>query len=208
MLIRAKIWFSLLAKQSSSVPSHFSFNSTVKQTVQQAVIFKNIHTTFNVLCFTPALSKTHNDCSYPIISLWLSTNQSRLYSFSCRHGNWLYCSVTVWNLAVETHKSAFSSELEMDRVLKQLQHQELSPSQFTPCVWVRTCTCTEGILNKKIRQKDGAETTLPLPYRRDLNMRLSKEWTKVWEESYSRTNRRDGACFPLLQENMFWFSNE
>lgn len=114
----------------------FSFNSTVKQTVGKFVICKNIHTTFNVLCFTPGLSKIHIDCSYPIISLWISTNQSRLYSFSCRHGNWLCCGVTVWNLAGKTHKSAFSSELEKDRVPKQLQHQKPNPSQFTPCVQV------------------------------------------------------------------------
>lgn len=30
-----------------------------------------------------------------------------------------------------------------------------------------------------------------------------KEWIKGWEESYSRTNKKNGACFPLLQENVF-----
>lgn len=87
----------------------FSYNSTVKQTVRQSLMCKNIHTTFNVLCFTPALSKIHNACSYPIISLWISTNQSRLCSFSRRHGNWLYCGVTVWNLAGETLINLYSA---------------------------------------------------------------------------------------------------
>lgn len=70
---------------------------------------KNIHTTVNVFSFTSALSKIHNDCSFPIISSWISTNESRLYSFSHHHGNWLSSGVTVWNLAGETLINLHSS---------------------------------------------------------------------------------------------------
>lgn len=47
-----------------------------------------------------------------------------------------------------SHKSVFSSELKMVRVLKQLQHQKPNLLQFTQSVNI----LTEAILNKKIKK--------------------------------------------------------
>lgn len=113
-------WLSCWQNRTARFKLLFFCNSTIKQIVGQSKMCKNIHTTSTARSFTPAPSKIYNGCSYPIIPLWRSTNQSKLYSFSCRQGNWLHRSVTVWNLARESLINLFSNELEMDPSLTQL----------------------------------------------------------------------------------------